>query len=246
MAGVPRRSPPHAAYIVRIAASPGELLFYGVRHTSDPRDPQIAEIERLWREFRPELAFSEGGIRPKSASRDEAIRHHGEPGLLRVLADSARVPLRDLEPPSHEEAAALARDFPPEQVKLFYLLRYVADYSSAREQPIEDYAEGTLKLVRHRWKLEGPPGSIEEVQALAKRCLPQLADWRAVPRDWFSPVRNDTFLNELARRSGRYRDCHMAPLIAAAVRSGKRVFVLAGSGHAIMQERALRSALERR
>jgi hypothetical protein len=46
-----------------------------------------------------------------------------------------------------------------------------------------------------------------------------------------------------SRRSGRYRDCHMAPLIVAAVRSGKRVFVLAGSGHAIMLERALGSAL---
>jgi hypothetical protein len=46
---------------LRIAQS-GELLLFGARHTSDLQDPQIAKIERLWREFRPQAAFSEGGF----------------------------------------------------------------------------------------------------------------------------------------------------------------------------------------
>jgi hypothetical protein len=235
-----------APYVVRISSAPGELLFFGARHTSDPADPQISLIERLWAEFRPDVAFSEGGIRPASRTRDEAVRRYGEPGLLRFLAGRDRVPLRNLEPPNHEEAAALAREFPPENVKLFYLLRYLDSYSSSvHGRSAGQYAEGVFRILIRDWKLAGPPRSLDELQELTRRILPELADWRRFPRAWFDPLRRDNFLNELARRSGRYRDCHMLPLIAAEVRAGRRVLVVAGSGHAVTQERALRAMLGR-
>jgi hypothetical protein len=44
-------------YVLQIT-NRGELLLFGARHTLDPRDPQIAEIAGLWREFRPQVAFS--------------------------------------------------------------------------------------------------------------------------------------------------------------------------------------------
>jgi hypothetical protein len=53
------------------AAAVRTLLMFGVRHTRNPRDPQLVELESWLGEFRRPLAFSEGGIRPAStASRD--------------------------------------------------------------------------------------------------------------------------------------------------------------------------------
>jgi hypothetical protein len=96
---------------------------FGAQHTNDPSYPQFPEVERLWREFRPEVAFSEGGVRPAARSLDDAVSRFGEPGLLRLMADRDGVPLRNLEPEEDEEAAVLAPQFRPGQVKLFYILR---------------------------------------------------------------------------------------------------------------------------
>lgn len=41
----------------------GELLYIGVRHTQDAAEPVLAEIERLWGEFRPTVALCEGRTR---------------------------------------------------------------------------------------------------------------------------------------------------------------------------------------
>jgi hypothetical protein len=233
-------------YVLRIPAPRGELLMFGAKHTMDPRDPQISEIERLWGEFEPDISFSEGGVRPPAHSRDEAVGRYGEPGLVRFLADREHVRVQSLEPPEDKEAAEIARQVPREQVKLFYFLRYISDYRrSPNARSIEDYAEDGLKLVRSRRKLSGAPDSVKEVQALCARLLPELKDWRAVPASWFDPTKKETFLNDIARRSTEVRNCHMAPLIAGAVRSGKRVFVVVGGSHAIVQERALRSACSR-
>ena len=48
----------------RTPCVPARLLYHGAPHTFSPDDPEIADIERLWNEFRPSLSFSEGGVRP--------------------------------------------------------------------------------------------------------------------------------------------------------------------------------------
>jgi len=225
-------------YVLRLAARTGELLMFGAQHTRDPQHTELPELERLWREFRPDIGFSEGGIRPLVSSRDEAVVRYGEPGLLRFLADRDQVQLRNLEPPEGQEAAWLAPQFEPGQVKLFYVLRFLNSVS-----PTDPRA--ALDSVRRRQGLEGVPNSVNELEMAARGMLPEF-DWRSVPNQWFDPTRSDTFLNAIARRLSDYRNCHMVPLIVEAVRSGKRVLVVVGGTHVIMQEPALRAALESR
>lgn len=227
-------------YVLRLTGS-GELLMFGVRHTNDPRDAQIADIERLWHEFKPQVAFSEGGIRPAAPGPDQAITRFGEPGLLRYLADNSRVELCSLEPPEDQEAAAMAAQFPQEQVKLFYILRNLSSASDGRS--LEERRHSAFQSVRQRRRLTGPPNSVKELNLLIARLLPQLPDSSSIPKQWFDPSRSDTFLNQIARGSSDYRNCHMVPLIVGTVRTGKRVFVLVGGSHVMVQEPALRSAL---
>jgi len=225
-------------YILRL----GSLLMFGSRHTNDPGDPQLAELERLWREFRPQVAFSEGGIRPRAADHDQAIRRYGEPGLLRFLSDRDQVALRNVEPPEMQEAAAMAARFPPERVKLFYYLRHLS--SPADESASSDTRRASaLNSVRQRQQLAGPPRSVDEADGLAAALLPRFMPGHEIPHEWFDPARTGTFLNEVARASSEYRNCHIIPLLLEAARSGKRVFVVIGGSHVIVQEPALRSAL---
>ena len=110
-------------YVVR---SEGLVLF-GTQHTRDPKHPDLAEIERLWREFHPEIAFSEGGVRPPAPSRDEAVARYGEAGLLRWLADHDHVTIRSLEPERPVVEAALIAEFGAEHVKQCYDRRDTVD-----------------------------------------------------------------------------------------------------------------------
>jgi hypothetical protein len=200
----------------------------------------------LWREFRPQVAFSEGGIRPAARSRDDAVTRFGEPGLLRLLADRDHVELRSLEPAEDEEATALVPQFQPGQVKLFYVLRNLSSDSPADGRSLKEKQRMALESVRNRQRLNGSPSSLKELSAIAARLLPELTDWRLISASWFDPTRTDTFLNEIARRSSDYRNCYMVPLLTRTVRDGKRVFVVVGGTHAVVQEGALRSALSAR
>lgn len=238
------RQPRRAPYILKFSAATGELLYYGARHTFSPDDPQVAEIERLWNEFRPTLAFSEGGVRPASTSLQEAVRRYGEPGLVRVLADRRRIPIRSIEPPQDEEIRAMLREWPPDRVKLYYFLRAIMGYRrGTHEQPVEDYAESQLRILNRTPGLGGPPRTITEVQTAIGKLSPPLADWRAAPESWFNPTRSEAFTNEFSRKLNLFRDEHMLKNLVGAVLSGERVFAVVGSGHVIMQERALRAAL---
>jgi hypothetical protein len=218
---------------------------FGAQHTNDPSHPQLGEVERLWREFRPQVAFSEGGIRPAARSLDDAVTRFGEAGLLRLLADRDHVALRNLEPQEDEEAAVLAPQFQPGQVKLFYVLRNISSGAPADGRSLEERRRAALESARQRQRLSGPPNSLKELDAAAARLLPELMDWHSIPRSWFDPTRAETFLNEIARRSSDYRNCYMIPLVVQAVREGKRVSVVVGGTHVVMQEEALRSALSR-
>ena len=241
------RSVPHSfRYVLRLEAPPGELLMFGAQHTNAPSHPELGEIERLWREFRPQVAFSEGGIRPPARSFDDAVTRFGEPGLLRLLADRDHVELRSLEPQEDEEAAALAPQFQPGQVKLFYVLRNLSSGSAAGGRSLEERRRAALESARQRQRLTGPPSTLKELDAVAARLLPELKDWHSISRSWLDPTRADTFLNEIARRSSDYRNCYMLPLVVHAVREGKRVFVVVGGTHVVVQEAALRSALRPR
>lgn len=49
-------------YVLRFSHGHGSLLFFGSAHTYDPGDPQVGRIAALWTDFRPTLAYNEGGV----------------------------------------------------------------------------------------------------------------------------------------------------------------------------------------
>jgi hypothetical protein len=83
---------PEWPYVLRLNTQRGALLYFGADHTPNPADAQITQIEMEWQQFRPDIAFTEGGLPPIAKIRDEAVRNAGEPGLVRFLAQRDNVP----------------------------------------------------------------------------------------------------------------------------------------------------------
>jgi hypothetical protein len=236
---------PHSfPYIIELRSGKGALLYFGSQHSNDPTHPQNKKIQKLWKGFRPSVAFNEGGEPPTVNVAEEAIRRFGEPGLLRFLAARDKVPARSLEPSRGEEVTALLKSFTLEQLKVFYALRQIPSYRrSSNNETLDQRLERTLKTLSNVPGLQGGPKTIAELGESSSRLMPNLKDWREVPDSWFDPGYTEppSYLNEVSRASNRFRDEYMVNLLIKEVKQGKRVFAVVGGSHVVMQEPALRS-----
>jgi len=236
---------PPMPYVIALTVGEGQLLYFGARHTFDPADWQVQAITDYWRQYHPTLALNEGGEPPVLLSRDETVSRFGEPALVRFLAKADGVPVRTLEPPRTEERALVLRDFSPEQVKLFYVLRGVVQFRKSRNDGrVEESVERALAGLSKEPGLEGPPRSLAEFEQSYARLFSEPSDWRKAPDAWFDPavIRPTVYLNRISRKLSEFRDRHMVNLLLGELKKGGRIFAVVGGSHVIMQEQALRAA----
>jgi len=238
-------------YGLVLGAGTGQLAYIGARHSSDPLDPQFAEIERQWNAQRPQVAFYEGPNRPVPKDRNEAIQQTGESGFVRWLAGRDGVPLARLEPDPKDETADLLQHFTPEQVGLFFSLREAARLRERRgmgEAEIARNIDGLLERAAGMGLGAIPFRTSAEVAQAYRRYWQEPAQWWQAPSRWFDPKARSmetggVFTNELNARSSTFRNITMVQRLSAAVREGKRVFAVVGRDHVAHQADALRCAV---
>lgn len=231
-----------APYILSVAprSGSGALLYYGARHAADPADPMMLDIERRFAKFTPDLALNEGGDPEPAPLRADAVRIHGEAGLLVWLARRDGIARASLEPPRAAESAALVTELGAIRAKLFYFLR---DFDTYNRSAIPESPERYAKiLLDNLWRdgLRQAPTHVDECVALLRQAVPELPAWNQAPSAWFDPALDlHPWLNRAARLSSARRDAHMVELLGRALARGRRVFAVVGYTHVIMQERAL-------
>jgi hypothetical protein len=241
-----------AEYLLELSSGDGRLMYFGAVHSSDPAEPQFAQIRAHWERVRPTVAFYEGPVRPEAATGDETIRQYGESGYVRFLAKESGARIERLEPDPREEARYVLSRFPLDQVKLFYLLR---ETSRLRER--RGYTEGQLResmdqLLQRVGELlpdlAGVLTNTDELQAAYRRYWTAPANWWEAPSSWFDPLASSAetggiFTNDINRLSSEFRNRHMVQVIAREVLRGERVFAVVGRDHVPAQALALRCAL---
>jgi hypothetical protein len=230
-------------YILRVDSGEGALLYFGSRHTTNPRDAQIDSIRRLWADFQPTVALAETR-KSGRGSMDKAIQTFGESAAPVFLAKSSGLPVYTFEPPLEVEIHSMLRTWSRERLLLFYVLRSYTARAAARRS---DGQARELIRERGRWPgLQGTMQSVADMDSIWRREFPTGPDWRTLPWESTWPNRDDTWLNELSAALNRLRDQYMLALISKLVRQGERVFAVVGSSHVVMQEAALRDALATR
>lgn len=234
-------------YPLRFDAQRGSLLYFGARHTYSPGDAQLEQIEQLWTCFEPTIAFNEGGNPPVEGSRTVAVEKYGEPGLLRYLAARDDVPIASLDPDRAEEVAHLRRHFSRTEVKLFFVLRAVAQFAD-RNGPdgVDAELERVLALFNRSPGLAVYPTTVAEVADAFRERFPASNSYRQTPLSWLDPMRDESFLNRVSRSGSVYRDAAMVAVLSRHVADGQRVFAVVGGTHVVMQEGALSARLRAR
>jgi len=238
-------------YLLNIYTSHGALLYFGVKHSYDPCDEQFPEIEYFWRRLDPDVVFYEGPEIPdlrileQGDPKSEAIREYGERGLVKYLAGST-IPAFSMEPEFGKEVAELLRQYQPEEVKLFYIVRDLAAYDGLnspkinKEEFLQDAiarysAEPTLKNVR--------PRNVAEMQPTFAERFPKLLTYENATMSWVDPAHLASRMNEIARASTEFRDQVIVAKITGAVCDGKRVLAVVGWSHVAREEPAIRTVI---
>jgi len=166
--------------------------------------------------------------------------------LIWKLAEEAGIEVYSLEPDRKSKIDHLRRnDWTDEQIILFYTLRQVSQsYQQQVDIDLETLLPQYLSSLKQRFGLNGPE-TIEGYSQLVHKLLPDVDNWKEIEQQYFypGPQNPERFTNRISTDSNQFRDQYHADLIADALKNGKRVFVIAGSAHAVMQEPALRTIL---
>jgi hypothetical protein len=231
-------------YILELDTNKGSLVYFGVFHSVDKKDPQFTEIEEKWENFRPTVAYCEGSIWPLEKSKTEAIRKHGEQGLLRFLAARDKVSIRCIEPSREKEAMYLFKYFPPEQVKVYYVLRQaVVNRMLQKDSRDLSYVNHILQSFSKLEYYRCYPSNLEEFTNLVAQLFPKLKNWQNIPGSYFKNYDPENFLSRIHRAINDYRDQNMLATLIRELKSGKRIFAVVGRSHVVRQEPVLRDEL---
>lgn len=226
------------------------LVYFGVRHTFNPDDPQIGEMQQRWRELKPTEAFYEGTGTGVGATLAETVTKAGEPGVVRFLGSADKIPTNSLEPTHEQEVTALVSRFTGEQVVLFFVARAVEEaHDRLHWSPteLESYLARRLAQEHAVRALRDVLPTPNDFRVAYQRWFPG-ADPLDAPARWFDPARTSgetgsRFLNDVNAADSAFRDIHMYRTLATAAMGRRRIFAEVGRDHIPAQTAALRCVL---
>lgn len=214
----------------------GSLFYYGAAHTSNPADPQIADITEQWDAFQPTVALYEGRNRGYFyGAFIEPFAGLPEPALVHKLARQDDIPLYSLEPAYADEVAELLQAYSAEQIALYFFLRvYASEAGGVADEAL------ARDLLAKRTDVDGLRHSLAtlaDLDRLWQRDFPDLDNWRVYQGE-------PGYLGDISDASRQIRGKHMAGILIHLVQQGERVFAVVGSGHVIRQEWNLRAVFD--
>lgn len=239
-------------YILSYKTKKQQLTFFGAKHSADPDDMQWPHLQQLWGQFlassnNKKWAFCEGSVRTwvKQMTKRQAIIDQADPGLICWLAAKNDIAISSPEPDEKAEVDYIvSQGFSYEQIIVYYFARQMLqwlrhDYAVSTDW--HAYISKTLKRYKsmHGWgeldlNIDKVIG-IYEHQTKLKFSITQRKDFYTL---------SDPYTNPVSSASSCYRDLSLYQAIDEKWQTGHDVFIVFGSGHAIVLEPALSNLVD--
>jgi hypothetical protein len=230
-------------YIFELQSGDRKLYYFGSPHLRDPENNLFEKIEAAFNETNPDIVFIEGANvrgdrdefneRVKTATREEVIEFMGERGFALKLAVDKGVEWHSPEPTDKDlYEYLLAKGFSRDQIFAWDVFRILSQYNRLmKKEGFRNYVQGFIDLFKQTTNWEGFDYSYERAIRLGEQILGRSIDVEKI-------------LNRISEQSSLFRDRKIVSDIADALKTHKRVFIVYGASHAVMQEPALRKLLE--
>lgn len=234
-------------YILELKNNSKHLIMYGCRHSFNPTDTMLLDIQSKFEKMKPDFAFNEGGNWPIFESRNETVMKSGEQGFLRFLCKKDSVPVRSYEPQPINEYEYLISKFEKDDVLLMYFCRQIAQIQN--NQAIKDFKGFLINDYLTGLKNSGLPidNPEKEYQKISKNyevLFGNIVNTNEFNPENVLPIFNKTILNEINRTSVNFRDLHIVNEIKNVLEKNDKVFVLIGGSHVIKQEKLIKYYFE--
>ncbi len=232
-------APAKAACHTRGLAGGGSITYFEAESSQDPKNAQFAQLKQVFEANLPTVVFYERPNMGVDSTEAATIRHWGESGYVRFLAQQYEIPARQLDDPIGEYEY-LRSQFAPAPLKLFCLLREAQRFR-ARTGASKALTEKAMRqLVANSAAIL--PGTeqfihnLKELEAAYRTYCPGPGHWQDAPAAWFdanmpAASADSSLLAAINFAAGEHRRLEVYRTLAEAAQVGQRVLVVAAPGH---------------
>lgn len=234
----------------------GQILYYfGSKHVMDPKHPQFEFLHEKWQDFldktrgKKSIVIHEGIVNEKNLiSLERVVEQHGESGAIVYWAKKDEVPCFRPEPTIAEETRELLKEFSREDIFYFFMMRGVATWQ--RKVAPENFDEFIARNIhRYQKELDWPDFDFSFESAIAKVHKKIFGkEFSLEDKDFLAQIKNLSFyeshINNVSKSSLRIRDVFILEHIGSYWHEGHNIFIVYGSHHARLQERAIKDMVE--
>lgn len=255
-------------YTFTIQSGDGSLFYFGATHSNNPNNKMFLDIKKQFDEFEPDAVFIEGFLQlrtedrfkilewAKNLNEKELIHEAGESGYTIKLAIEKMIFVDSPEPKFQEEITYLQEEgFSKDEMFAYYMLRYIQQRTRIPEPrpSIEEYAASELKFLQKLTRWNDFDFSLSYFYKVANKIWGDDFDVNGSEREllskidpipWEDEKLKQTAVNAVSRASGEFRDQYIVQEIDKVLQNHKRLFIVYGLSHAVIQEPALRKILK--
>ena len=247
-------------YIFSLKSRDKELFYFGAPHVRDPEDPIFSEIKTAFDKANPDLIFIEGmnasidrnliNEKARKASTEEAIDGAGEAGFTLKLGLEKGIEWRSPEPEDADLYRHLLKQgFSKDEIFARAVLLVLPQYNrQIDKQEFKEYSEPFIEQFKNETNWEGFDYSFERAINISEQIVGKPINFSDEeeasdyidPTPWSEKKEKQTVLNHIGEASSAFRDKNIVKEIAEVQKKYKRLFIVYGASHAVMQEPALK------
>ena len=241
-AGSARPTPPppaKAACHTRELAGGGSITYFEAASSCDPQHPQFAQLKQVFEATLPTLVFYEKPDTGVDSTEAATIRHGGESGYARFLAQQYERPAQRFDDPL-EEYAYLRSKFAPAPLKLFCLLREAQRFQLRTGASKAVTAKAVQQIITNSAMVF--PGTeqfihnLTELEAAYQTYCPGQGHWQDAPATWFDATMpatraDSSLLAAINFAAGEHRRLDVYRTLVEAAQPDQRILVVAAPGH---------------
>ncbi len=239
-------------YFYSIESNEQILYYFGAEHTKDVSHLQFEILHAKWQDFlgktksKKRVVFFEGKLDSEQLiTLEESIKKYGESGTIVFWANQSNVTSHRPEPDIKIEIEKLLTDFSKDEIFYFYIARAIGhwQHGMVMRKDFDEFINFNMERYRTVLDWQDFVFSFETFKRIHKQIFGEELDLndKNLFRKITNPAMNRTVFNEIAKKSSTIRNIFILEQIEEKWKEGYSIFVVYGSGHAVMQEGVIKS-----
>ncbi len=239
-------------YFYYIGSNEQILYYFGAEHSKDISHSQFEILQIKWQEFlsktksKKGIVFFEGKLdQEQLITLEDSIKKYGESGAIVFLANQSSVSSYRPEPDIKIEIKKLLADFSKDEIFYFYIARAIKhwQHGMVMQKDFDKFINFNMERYRAILDWQDFIFSFETFKRIHKQIFGKELDLndKNLFRKITNPAIRGIVFNEIAKKSSTIRNIFILDQIEEKWKEGYSIFVVYGSGHAVMQEGVIKS-----